>query len=454
MDDTTQFDAIVIGVGTAGGSVIWPLKAAGLEVAAVERELVGGLCAYWGCIPSKTLLRPGTIEWEARHGFGVGEPNLTWPQIAEYRNWMVRDWNDGKDVEKLVEAGIGFYRGEAMITAPGTVQVNGRTLRADRIVLATGSVPTIPPIEGLKQVGYWTNREATSFQNVPESILVLGGGAEGCELAQVFHSYGAKVSIVEEANQLLSHESPDAARHLEDRFKRIGIALHLGRKAVKVEEHDGLKRAILDTGDTLTAQEMLVAVGRHADTANLGLEKVGIKSNKKGIEIDEHCRAGEAIWAVGDVTGVANFTHVADYQGHIASLDILGTPRSADYRAIPAVTFTDPEVASVGITRKEKAPTGMDLIEAHAPLSASSRIDTYGKGYEGGLHLFADRNDRVLVGAWAVGPLAGEWIQLATLAIRARVPIETLDDTLLAFPTFTRLYLQPIQDLQQKVTGS
>lgn len=454
MDDTNEYDAVVIGVGTAGGSVIWPLHQAGLKVAAVEKELVGGLCAYWGCIPSKTLLRPGDIEWEARHGFGVSQPALDWQQIADYRNWMVRDWNDTKQVEQLRQSGIDFFRGAAAITDPGQVQINDHALRTKRIVVATGSVSTIPPIDGLKQIGYWTNREGTSFQEAPKSILVIGGGAVGAELAQVFHSCGAQVDVVEEASQLLGRENPDAAKHLEERFKSIGITVHLGRRAVKFEETAAGKTATLDNGQKISAQEVLIATGRHPDVDGLGLDRVGVTTTKRGIQVDEHCQAAENVWAVGDVTGVAGFTHVADYQGRIASEDILGRPRPANYSDIPAVTFTDPEVASVGVTRKEHAPQGMDLVNVHAPLSASSRTDTYGKGYQGGLSLFADRNTRVLVGAWAVGPLAGEWVQFATLAIRARVPIDVLDDTILAFPTFTRLYLEPIHELKHKLTGA
>jgi pyruvate/2-oxoglutarate dehydrogenase complex dihydrolipoamide dehydrogenase (E3) component len=344
--------------------------------------------------------------------------------------------------------------GEATITDPGGVCVNGETLRTHHIVVATGSVPTIPPIDGLKETGYWTNREATSFREVPESIIVVGGGAEGCELAQVFHGYGATVTIVEETDQLLGHESPDAAMHLQERFTSIGITLHLGRKAVKFERKDGRKMATLDNGEIISAQEVLVSVGRHPDIATLGLERVGVRTSERGIEIDEHCRAAENVWAVGDVTGVAGFTHVADYQGHIVSLAILGTPRPADYSAIPSIRYTDPEVASVGITSKEKAPQGMDIVRVQVPLSASSRADTYGQGYQGGLCLFADRHEKVLIGAWAVGPLASEWIQFATLAIRGKVPIEVLDDTMLAYPTFTRLYLDPIQTLQQQLAGS
>jgi dihydrolipoamide dehydrogenase len=338
------------------------------------------------------------------------------------------------------------------VTGPEKVQIDNQTLQTKRIVIATGSVPTIPPIEGLEQVGYWTNREATSFQEVPKSVLVIGGGAVGCELGQVLRNYGAHVTIVEEANQLLGHENPGAAQHLEKRFQSIGIALHLGRTVTRIEGTDQGKTATLDNGETLSAQEVLVATGRHADTQGLGLEHIGVKTTEQGVRVDQHCQAAENVWAVGDVTGVAGFTHVADYQGQIAVNDILGRPRPANYTDIPAVTFTDPEVASVGITQHKQAPQGMDLVSVEVPLSAASRTDTYGTGYQGGLSLFADRNAKTLVGAWAVGPLAGEWVQFATLAIRAKVPVSILDDTILAFPTFTRLYLEPVRKLQQRLS--
>jgi pyruvate/2-oxoglutarate dehydrogenase complex dihydrolipoamide dehydrogenase (E3) component len=446
-----EYDAVIIGVGTGGEGLASSLRGAGMKVAAIEKELVGGLCAYWGCMPSKTLLRPGTIAQEAESEPGTSRPALDFTEIAPYRNWMVRDWNDGKQVEELQQAGIDFFRGDACITGHGQVQVNGTTLQTQRIIISTGSVNSTPPIEGLEEAGYWTNREATAFQTVPRSVIALGGGAVGSELGQVLHSFGAEVTIVEEAKQLLGHESPDAARYLQRRFEQDGIKLHLGRKATEVERGEKGRTVTLDDGTVLTAEVVLVATGRHASVDGLGLERVGVQTTKQGIKIDEHCRAAENVWAVGDVTGVAMFTHVAAYQSRIAAADILGNPRAANYSDIPAVTFTDPEVASVGITDSGKAPQGMEIVQAHADLKQAARTDTYGKGYQGALHLLADKHDKVLVGAWAAGPLAGEWIQWATLAIRARVPVHVLDDTILAFPTFTRLYLDPLEQLQKQL---
>lgn len=446
-----DYNAVVIGAGTGGEGVAWALKDAGMKVAVIEKELVGGLCAYWGCMPSKTLLRPGTIAQDAEHEPGTSTPGLDFSQIAPYRNWMVRDWDDGKQVEGFQKAGIAFLRGEASITGAEQVQVNGQTLQTERIIVATGSDNSIPPIEGLKAAGFWTNREGTSLQEVPKSVIILGGGAVGSELGQVFRSFGAQVTIVEEANQLLGHESPDAATYLQRRFQRDGIKLHLRRKATGVEGGEDGRTVTLDDGTQLAAEVIMVATGRHASVGGLGLDRVGVKTTKQGIAIDEHCRAAENVWAIGDVTGIAMFTHVAAYQAQIAAADVLGHPRPANYSDIPAVTFTDPEIASVGITDPSRAPEGVEIVQAHVELEEAARTDTYGKGYEGALHLLADRHDKVLVGAWAAGPLAGEWIQWATLAIRARVPIDVLDDTILAFPTFTRLYLAPIHHLQNEL---
>ncbi len=447
----SNYDIVVIGAGTAGESVIWSMQAAGQKIAVVEHELIGGLCAYWGCIPSKTLLRPGSVRWEAEHGFGVSLPSLTWPDIARQRDRMVNNWNDHRQVEEYRNIGIDFFRGTAMIMGPGKVQVNGKTLETKRIAIASGSVSSIPPIEGLQDTGYWTNREATAMQDVPGSILVLGGGAVGSELAQVFHSLGTEVTIVEEADQLLGHENPEAAQYVQSAFQQRGITVHLSRKAVKFERHDGRRTATLDNGQRVTADEVLVATGRRPRIDGLGLEHVGIEPTKQGVPINEQCRAADGVWAVGDVTGIAGFTHVADYQGAIAVADMLGNPRQANYSAIPRVTYTDPEVAAVGQTDPNRMPPSIDLITGHVDLNEISRTGTYGQNLEGALCLYADRNDRVLIGAWAAGPLAGEWVQFATLAIRARVPIATLDDTILAFPTFTRGYLEPIKKLQEQL---
>ncbi|GAC1474138.1 MAG: hypothetical protein PVSMB7_28870 [Chloroflexota bacterium] len=259
------------------------------------------------------------------------------------------------------------------------------------------------------------------------------------------------MTIVEEADHLLGRESADAARYLQAQFEADGIALHLGRRVMKVERTDTGRTATLDNGARLSAEQILVVTGRHALVDNLGLDAIGIRPNKHGLECNEHCRLAENVWAAGDVTGVAMYTHVASYQARIVTADILGISRVADYTDIPRVTFTQPEVASVGITDPKVAPDGMDIVTARTELGDIARTETYGKGYTGALCLLADRHDKVLVGAWAVGPLAGEWIQWATLAIRARVPIRILDDIILAFPTFTEMYTSPVRSLMKSL---
>jgi len=403
----SDYDAIVLGTGTAGEGVAWALHEAGMSVAVIERELVGGLCAYWGCMPSKTLLRPGDVVWQAEHGVGTSRPLVDWSEVAPYRNYMVRDWNDSKQVEGLQQAGITFRRGEARIVDHGQVQVGGEMLTGRRLIVSTGSENSVPPIEGLQEAGYWTNREATSFTEVPKSVLVIGGGAIGSELGQALRHYGADVTIVEEADHLLGRESADAARYLQAQFEADGIALHLGRRVTKVERTDTGRTATLDNGTSLSAEQILVVTGRHPLTENLGLDAIGVRSGKQGIECDVHCRAAENVWAAGDVTGVAMYTHVASYQARIVVADILGKPRVADYTDIPRVTFTQPEVASVGITDPKTAPDGMDVVTARTELSDIARTETYGRGYTGALCLLADRHDKVLVGAWAVGVYGG-----------------------------------------------
>jgi dihydrolipoamide dehydrogenase len=402
-------------------------------------------------MPSKTLLRPGDVVWEAEHAVGTSRPLLDWPAVARYRNYMVNDWNDDRAVQRFVDAGIEFIRGSARITGEGSVEVDGSTLRYGDLVVATGSKASIPPIEGLPDAGYWTNREGTELQEIPGSVLVLGGGAVGCELGQMLNSFGSRVTIVEGMDHLLGRENPKAASYLQRRFEERGITVKLGRKVTRVTGGESGRTAALDDGSEISSDVVLVATGRAPCVDGLGLETIGVHPTRRGIPIDEHCRAGEHVWAVGDVTGVAGFTHVADYQAQIAAASILGHPRPANYSAIPAVTFVDPEVASVGITDPSHAPAGMDIVTAHVDLLEGARTETYGKGLEGGMELLAERGKGVLVGAWAVGPLAGEWIQFASLAIRAQVPIHVLTDTMLAFPTFTRLYLQPFRDLQKEL---
>jgi pyruvate/2-oxoglutarate dehydrogenase complex dihydrolipoamide dehydrogenase (E3) component len=444
-----RFDAIVIGTGPGGESAIERLQRGGMRLAVIERELIGGECAYWACIPSKTLLRVTTVRSEARHVAGVAMPNFDWAQVADYRDSMVRHHDDSKQAEAYAKQGITFIRGEARLVGPGHVEVAGRDLEAPRIIVATGSQPRIPPIEGLQEAGYWTNRQATSFSQIPESVVVLGGSAQAIELAQMLRRFGTEVTLIERGHHLISREEPNVGITIAEYLSADGMVLRLNSEAVGVtKERDGTRVVHLKDGSQARGQQVLVALGRVPQTEKLGLEKVGATVTKHGIQVDEYCRAAPGVWAVGDVTGIAEFTHVAEYQGRIAADDILGRGHPANYSAIPRVVFSDPEIAATGMTAQQAREQGIDVVLADLDLAQTlSRPSTYGKNIDGHMGLIADRKRGVLVGAWAIGPEAGEWIHQAVQAIRAAIPISVLRDVIIQFPTFSEAYLYALEKL-------
>ncbi|HZR40887.1 MAG TPA: NAD(P)/FAD-dependent oxidoreductase [Ktedonobacteraceae bacterium] len=444
-----RFDAIVIGTGPGGESAIERLQRGGMRLAVIERELIGGECAYWACIPSKTLLRVTAVRSEARHVAGVAMPDFDWAQVADYRDSMVRYHNDSKQAEAYAKQGITFIRGEARLLGPGHVEVAGRDLEAPRIVVATGSQPRIPPIEGLQEAGYWTNRQATSFSQIPESVIVLGGSAQAIELAQMLRRFGAEVTLIERGHHLMSREEPNVGIAIAEYLSADGMVLRLNSEAVHVtKERDGTRVVHLKDGSQARGQQILVALGRVPQTEKLGLEKVGATITKHGVKVDEYCRAAPGVWAVGDVTGIGEFTHVAEYQGRIAADDILGRGHPANYSAIPRVVFSDPEIAATGMTSQQAREQGIDVVLADLDLAQTlSRPSTYGKNIDGHMGLIADRKRGVLVGAWAIGPEAGEWIHQAVQAIRAAIPISVLRDVIIQFPTFSEAYLYALEKL-------
>ncbi len=447
MTDRT-FDAVVIGTGPAGEVAVSRLNEQGLNVALVERELIGGECAYWACIPSKTLLRPPESRFDARRAAGVSDPSVDWPQVAAYRDYMIRNLDDSGQVTGYEKQGVTVIKGEARITGPGRVVVDGRTLETDRIIVATGSDATIPSIDGLQEAGYWTNREATTLKDLPESIVILGGGPVGVELGQFFCRFGVKVTLVQGADRLINREDPAVGALLLDVLRGEGVDVRLNTRAERVRMYNGERVVTLSDGQEVRAQEVLVATGRTPRVEGLGLEAVGIDADRKGIAIDEHCRAADGVWAVGDVTGVMPFTHVGMYQGRIAAADIAGRPTSADYTAIPRVVFSDPEIAAVGLTEEQARAQGFDVITSHTRLpDAIARPWTYEKDPRGDLGLIADRQRQILVGAWAVAPLGGEWIHQTALAIKAQIPLEVLKDTVAQFPTFSEALLKGVEAL-------
>ncbi len=350
---SARYDAVVLGAGPAGEVAISRLAAQGLRVALVERELIGGECGYWACIPSKTLVRAPEVRSEAQRAAGVATPALDWPKLAAYRDEMIRHLDDAQQVHGYRDEGVDVFKGAARITGPGQVQVDEQTLQTERIVVATGSDARIPPIDGLEQSGYWTNREATTLKEIPESIVILGGGPVGVELGQFLRRFGAEVVIVDHGERLLSREDPRVGELIGQTLREGGIDLRLGVKAVAVENRDGRRVVRLDDGGEVSGQELLVATGRAPRVHNIGLESLGIEPDAKGLAVDERCRVADGVWAIGDVTGVMPFTHVGMYQGRIVAADIAGGQPSADYAAIPRVVFSEPEVAAVGLTEAQ-----------------------------------------------------------------------------------------------------
>jgi dihydrolipoamide dehydrogenase len=360
---------------------------------------------------------------------------------------MVRELDDRNAVEGYENEGVTVVKGAATIVGPGRVEAGGRTLECGRILIATGSETEVPEIEGLDAAGYWTNREATTLSEIPESAIVLGGGPVGVELGQMLCRYGTRVTIVEASPRLLSVEDPGVGELLAKALGQEGVELRLGVAAGAVRRDGGRRTVELDDGSELAAEELLVAVGRKPRVAGLGLEHAGIELEDQAVKIDDRCRAGDGVWAIGDVTGVMPFTHVAKYQARIAVADILGRSARADYRGVPRVVFSDPEVASAGLTTDQAREQGIDVAESRIDLSAVARTETFGRELEGALTLLVDRRRQVLSGAWAVGPLASEWIHQAALAIKAEVPLDVLRDTAPQFPTFSEAYQKALEQL-------
>ncbi len=443
-----RYGTVVIGSGPGGRWAARELAGAGMRVALAEHELVGGECPWWACIPSKTLIRPPEVQWEARSSAGVGEADLDWEDTRRYRDYMVSDWDDSKKAKSLEEAGIEIVRGRARIARRGRVEVGERMLEAEHVVVATGTTTAVPSIDGLDGVEFWTNREATGLKEVPRSVAVVGGGPVVVELGQMLRRFGSEVTLIEAADRLLSREDDHVSAAIEKELKSEGIGLRLGAKATRVaKDGDGLRLSV-EGGDDVRAEKLLIAAGRKPNVEDIGLDTVGIEPGKKGIEVDQRCRAGEGVWAVGDVTGVAQFTHVASYQGRVAAADILGREVRADYRAVPRVVFCDPEVAAVGLTQEQAEEQGVKLTTATVELSEADRRETYGRDLEGHLTVLADRDRGVVVGAAAVGPLAGEWIHMLVLAIKAEVPIAVLRDSIYQFPTFAEMVQMAVRKLE------
>ncbi|MCH1867410.1 NAD(P)/FAD-dependent oxidoreductase [Nocardioides sp. CFH 31398] len=455
----TQVDLVVLGAGPGGESLASGAAATGLEVVVVDRHLVGGECPYYGCIPSKMMLRAADALAEAgRVSELAGEVSVSpsWaPVHARVRDEATADWDDTVAVDRLTDAGATVYHGIGRLTGTGTVAVElpdgsaGPTFEARRgVVLNVGTRPAAPPVEGLADTPYWTNRDAVRADHVPGSLVVLGGGPIGCELAQTFARFGSRVTVVQHGDRLLAGDEPEAGRLLEEVFVAEGIRVMTGAEVTRASYADGTFTLSLDDGEELVADQLLVAAGRTPNLDDLGLETIGLDPSARTLETDERMRAGERLWAIGDITGKGAYTHVSMYQAAVALADVTGAEHHpAEYHAVPHATFTDPEVGGVGMTEQAARDAGLTVRVGVTPLEASSRGFTHGPGARGVIKVVEDADAGVLVGATAAGPSGGEILGLLALAVHARVPTATLRSMIYAYPTFHRAVESALDEL-------
>ncbi len=422
---------VVLGGGPTGEHFVGALRRldADAEITLVEERLVGGECSYFACMPTKTMLRAAELSASLDRAPGLAPERPDPAGVWSWRDWITSDWDDAGQLEWLETQRCAFVRGSGRVVRPGVVEAGGEEVPFDRLVVATGSRPFVPPVPGLDGVEFWTNRDATRAHEVPESLAVMGGGPVGAELAQFFARMGAHVTVIEHGPRLLGRVHEEAGAIVADVFRDEGVDVRLG---VAVESVSPGVRLTLSDGSTVEAERLLVATGRRPNVEDLGFEQLGVSIGPRGVAVDERLRAADNVWAIGDVNGVALFTHIGKYQARVAAADITGRPAKADYRAIPAGIFTDPEVGTVGRT------DGDDLVSARWELNAVPRTSTYEKpSRDGFVRVFADPASRTLAGAVAVGPLANEWLGQLTLAVRAATPVEILVDTIQPYPTFS-----------------
>jgi pyruvate/2-oxoglutarate dehydrogenase complex dihydrolipoamide dehydrogenase (E3) component len=442
-------DVVVVGMGVGAEYAASTLAEAGLAVAGVESRLIGGECPYWGCVPSKMMIRAGNLLAEGRRIDGMAgaarvEPD--WAPVAHrIRSEATDSWDDTVAADRFTGKGGILFRGHGRITAPGEVTVSlaaggQQVLRARRgIVIGAGTAPAVPPIPGLAGTPFWTNREAIEAERVPGSLVILGGGAIGVELGQVFARFGSKVSVAEAASRLLPLEEPEAGELLAAVFAREGIEVQAGRPVTGVSHDRGLFTVTLADGTELAGEALLVATGRRTDLAALGVGAVGIDPSLPAIPVDERLRAAPGVWALGDITGKGAFTHMSMYQARLVVADILGEPASpAQYHAVPRVTFTDPEIGVAGLTEAQARAAGLTVRTGITQIPAATRGWIHKAGNDGFIKLVENTGTGTLAGATSAGPVGGEVLGCLTLAVHARIPVAVLREMIYAYPTFHR----------------
>ncbi len=440
---TQDVDVVVVGLGPGGESVATELAKAGLDVVGVDEHLVGGECPYYGCVPSKMMIRGANVLAEARRVrdlSGAATVTADWsPVAARIAEEATDHWNDQVAVDRLETSGVTFVRGHGRLTGPRTVQIGDQTFHAKRgVVLNTGTEPAVPPVPGLAEAPYWTNRDAVQVTELPGSMIVIGGGAIGAELGQAFSRFGVSVTLLEVADRLLALEEPESSALVTKVFGREGIQVLTGVTISSVGYDEGRFTATL--GDqVMTADKLLVAAGRRTNLSDIGLDTVGLDPSARILDTDDHLRAAEGLWAVGDITGKGAFTHMSMYQAAVVVRDIVGGDGPwADYRAVPRVTFTDPEVGSVGLTERQAREEGREIRVGHTELPSSARGWIHQVGNDGFIKLVEDVERGVLIGATSAGPWGGEVLAALTVAVHAEVPTASLRSMIYAYPTFHR----------------